>query len=290
MTPLRQRFLDDLRLHHYAPRTIETYLHQVSKFARHFGRSPAQLGAEQVREYLLHIISEGKSWSLFMQVVCALKLLYGVTLNRPDQVPFVPFTRRPKRLPVVLSPEEVLRVLEAAPAGWKRVILQTIYACGLRLGDALKLQVRDIDSARMVIVLRQAKGHKDRMVPLSPQLLAVLRDYWREYRPVSLLFPGRVSGQPLRRDAVRKVLQRLRVQIKLTKVATPHTLRHSYATHMLEAGLDLRTLQIILGHRSLMTTTIYLHVETSRFRQVPALLDRLMLPAPAAVSKPEARP
>jgi integrase/recombinase XerD len=282
MSALRQRLIDDLSLRNYSPRTIEAYVSRVALFAQYFGCSPAQLGIEQVRQFLLELIRLRKSWSVFNQTACALRFFYGVTLNRPDQVPFIPFGKRSQTLPCVLSPEEVLRLLDAAPAGRNRVLLQTIYACGLRLGDALQLQARDIDSARMVVVLRQGKGRKDRLVPLSARLLTVLRESWRQPRPPLWLFPGQSLHRPLTRGSVERMCQQVRSDAKLSKPATPHTLRHSYATHMLEAGVDLRTLQMILGHRSLQTTALYLHVETSRFRSVPGLLERLMLPTPIA--------
>jgi integrase/recombinase XerD len=280
VTPLRRRYTDDLRLHNYAPRTIDAYVARVALFARRFNRSPDRLGPEDVRQYLLDLIRRGRSWSTFSQTVSALKLLYGVTLNRPDAVPMVPFARRPKRLPVVLAPADVLRLFEAAPAGWKRVTLQTLYACGLRIEEALRLRPGDIDSGRMVVVVRQGKGRKDRQVPLSPRLLAVLREYWRDRRPSPWLFPGQDPRRPLCVDSVQKTCRGLVAALGLPKRATPHTLRHSYATHMLEAGADLRTLQVILGHRCLETTAVYLHVETRRFRDLPGLLERLMLPTP----------
>ena len=167
MTPLRQRFIEDLRLRNYARRTIETYVSQVAAFAKHFGRSPDLLGSDQVRNYQLHLLQRKVSWSTFNQSVCALRFLYGTTLGQPEQLPLIPFGKRPKTLPSVLSPAEVLRLLDAAPAGRDRVLLQVAYGCGLRLSELLHLQVRDIDSARMVLHIRQGKGGKDRLVPMS---------------------------------------------------------------------------------------------------------------------------
>jgi site-specific recombinase XerD len=279
MTPLRQRFVDDLRLRNYTPRTIETYVSCVARFARYFGRSPDLLGVEEVREFQLELLRRRVSWCLFNQTVCALRLLYRVTLGRPDVVTMIPYGQRPRVLPTVLSPEEVLRVLDAARPGRDRVLLQTAYACGLRISELVRLRVADIDSARMVVVVRQGKGQKDRLVPLSPRLLEVLRDYWRQQRPALWLFPGRDPGRPLHCGNVQKLCQRIVTRLGLAKRMTPHVLRHSFATHMLEAGVDVRTLQAILGHAGLETTAHYLHIETRRFRQVPGLLDRLMLPA-----------
>jgi integrase/recombinase XerD len=284
VTPLRQRFCDDLRLRNYAPRTIDAYVAGVVRFAKHFGRSPDQLGAEDVRSFQLELLRRRVSWSLFNQTVCALRFFYHVTLQRPDVVKMIPFGKKPKTLPCVLSPEEVLRFIDAAWLSRDRTLLRTAYACGLRIGELLHLRVGDIDSARMVVVVRQGKGGKDRLVPLSPRLLEELRDYWRQYRPKDWLFPGGIPGQPLTGSCVQRLCQRLVVRAGLAKKATPHTLRHSFATHMLEAGVDLLTLKTILGHSDLDTTAHYLHIGARRLQQLPSLLDRLMLPTthPAA--------
>jgi integrase/recombinase XerD len=278
MTPLRQRYIDDLRIRNYAPKTIESYVAGVARFAAHFGRSPDQLGPEEVRSFQLELLRRRVSWSLFNQTVCALRFLYGVTLCRSAQLPLIPYGKKVRTLPCVLSPEEVLRFLDAAPPGRGRVLLQTVYACGLRIGELQGLRVADIDSARRVIVVRAGKGRKDRLVPLSPRLLDVLRDYWRCARPTLWLFPGRDPRRPLHSSNVQRLCQRLVVRLGLSKRVTPHTLRHSFATHMLEAGVDVRTLQAILGHADLVTTAHYLHIETRRFQRLPGLLERLMLP------------
>jgi integrase/recombinase XerD len=280
MTPLRQRFLDDLRIRNYAPKTIEAYVTAVARFARHFGRSPDTLGAEDVRTFQLHLLEQHTSWSQFNQIVCGLRLFYALTLQRPDVVRLIPYGKKPRTLPCVLSPEEVLRLFQAARPGRDRVLLQTAYACGLRLGELLSLRLGDVDSARMVLHVRQGKGRKDRLVPLSPRLLEELRGYWRQYRPRDLLFPGMSPGQPLCDAAVQRMCQRTVARAELGKRATLHTLRHSFATHMLEAGIDLVTLQRLLGHNSLQTTAHYLHVSTQRLQQTPRLLDLLALPRP----------
>jgi site-specific recombinase XerD len=283
MTPLRQRFIDDMRLRNHSPRTIETYVRQVASFARHFGRSPEELGPEEVRTYQLELLRQQSSWSKFNQSVCALRLLYGVTLGRPEQVPFIRYGKRPQTLPVVLSPEETVQFLEAAEPGRDRTLFQTTYACGLRLSEVTHLQIPDIDSKRMLVNVRQGKGAKDRLVPLSVRLLEVLRTYWREYRPRPWLFPGRGGQEPLTGGGVERRFRRTLERSKLTKAATMHTLRHCFATHMLEAGIDLRTLQAMMGHTSLETTMRYLHISSRRLRQAPSLLERLMLPAPKPV-------
>jgi integrase/recombinase XerD len=289
-TPLRQRFIDDLRLRNYALRTIDTYVGRVVAFARHFGRSPDLLGAEEVRRFQLHLLERRASWSSFNQAVCALRFLYGTTLGRPERLPLIPYGKRPKTLPCVLSPEEVARLLEAAAPGRDGVLLETTYACGLRLGEVLGLQASAIDSSRMVVHVRHGKGAKDRLVPLSVHLLADLRDYWRRYRPSTWLFAG-ASGERLCAGTVQRLIKRVLRRAGISKPATMHTLRHSFATHLLEAGVDVLTLQKILGHRQLSTTACYLHLRSDRLRQLPSLLERLTQSArgSAAPSNPAAR-
>jgi integrase/recombinase XerD len=278
MTPLRQRFIDDLRLRNYARRTIDTYVSRIACFAKHFGRSPDRLGADEVRAFQLHLLERRVSWSSFNQAVCALRFFYGTTLGRPEQLPLIPFGKRPKTLPSVLSPAEVLRLLDAATPGRERVLLQVAYGCGLRLSELLHVQVGDIDSARMVIHVRQGKGAKDRLVPMSRRLLDELRAYWRTCRPRPWLFPGHQPGRPLHASNLQRRFGHLVKQVGLSKHCSMHTLRHSYATHLLEAGVDVLTLQALLGHTSLQTTARYLHVSTHRLQHTPSLLDLLVLP------------
>jgi integrase/recombinase XerD len=292
MTPLRQRFIDDLRLRNYARRTIDTYVSRIVAFAKHFGRSPDLLGPDQVRAFQLHLLDRRVSWSSFNQAVCALRFLYGITLGRPEQLPLIPYGKRPKTLPSVLSPDEVLRLLNAASPGRDRVLLHVAYGCGLRLSELLHLQVGDIDSARMVIQVRQGKGAKDRLVPLSRRLLEELRAYWRMCRPRTWLFPGHKPDRPITSSNVQRRFGRLVKKVGLGKHCSMHTLRHSYATHLLEAGVDLLTLKALLGHRSLQTTAHYLHCSTHRLQQTPSLLDLLVVPRPprSPASQPEGQP
>jgi integrase/recombinase XerD len=280
MTPLRQRFIDDLRLRNYSLRTIETYVGQVVAFARHFGRSPDLLGPNEVRVYQLHLLERRVSWSTFNQAVCALRFFYGTTLGRPEQLKSIPYGKRPKTLPSVLSPDEVLRLLNAAAPGRDRLFLQVAYGCGLRLSELMHLRVGDIDSARMVLHVRQGKGAKDRLVPLASRLLEELRAYWRMYRPHAWLFPGHKADQPMSGGNVQRRFGLALKQASLSKRCSMHTLRHSYATHLLEAGVDLVTLKALLGHTSLETTAHYLHLSTRRLQQTPSLLDLLVVPRP----------
>jgi integrase/recombinase XerD len=277
VTALRQRLIDDLRVRNYAPGTIEAYVAGVAKFARHFGRSPDRLGPDDLRAFQVHLVNAGVSWSQFNQIVCGLRFFFAVTLGRPDAVPFIPFGKRPRRLPNVLSPDEVAALLDAAPAGRDRALLQTADACGVRISELLHLRVPDIDSARMVVVVRHGKGAKDRLVPLSARLLGELRAFWQWHRSQTWLFPG-AAGRPLHTGTVQRMFQRVRRRAGLAKAATIHTLRHSFATHLLEAGVDVFTLQRLLGHRSLATTALYLHVSRRLLERTPSLLDLIALP------------
>jgi integrase/recombinase XerD len=286
MTPLRQRFVDDLRLRNFSPKTVSAYVAGVLRFARHFGRSPADLGAEEIRSFQIHLLQQRATWSLYNQTVCALRFLYRVTLGRPDVVQTIPYGKKPKKLPSVLSPEEVVQLIEAAKPGRQRVMVQTAYACGLRMNELLHLRVTDIDSARMVVVVRQGKGSKDRLVPLSPRLLEELRSYWRQYRPATWLFPGLIPDKPVTDGSVYRWFQDLVARAGFHKRVTCHTLRHSFATHLLEAGVDLPTLQALLGHSQMRATVGYLHISTRHLQRVPSLLDLLVIPPP--VSSPPA--
>lgn len=263
MTTLRQRMIEDLRIRNYARRTINTYIAHVRRFADHFGRSPCELGPEEIRQYQLYLVNERQaSWSTFNQAVCALRFLYRVTLSREEIIPQIPYGRREKKLPVVLSVKEVRRLIRAVENVKHRTALMAIYAGGLRLSEGIGLQVSDIDSERMTLRIRQAKGRKDRLVPLSATLLKQLRAYWKQYQPRTVLFPGERSRRALHPTSIQKAFKLARIKVRLAKAASVHTLRHSFATHLLEAGTDLRTIQTILGHSSLNTTAIYLHVRS----------------------------
>ena len=276
MTPLRQRFLEDLQLRNLAPKTIRIYLSSIIRFANYFKRSPEHLGPEDVRAYQLYLRNElHVSWNTFNQAVCALRFLYHTTLGRPDVVTMIPYGKRPKTLPTVLSPGEVATLIEAITHPVHRLGAQTAYACGLRVSEVVRLTVEDIDSARMMIYIRQAKGRKDRCVPLSPRLLESLRDYWREHRPPTWLFPGPGSAGHLHPSTLQRACQQAAQRAGLLKRVRMHTLRHSYATHLLETGIDLPTIQRLLGHSNLRTTLRYLHVRQEHLAATQSPLDRL---------------
>jgi site-specific recombinase XerD len=276
--------LDDLRLRNYAPRTIDTYVGAVAQFARHCGKSPALLGPQEVRDYQLHLLGTHASWSRFNQVVCALRFLYRVSLGRPDVVTMIPYGKRPQTLPAVLSRAEVQRLFAVLPDNRYRTLIRTTYACGLRLSEVMRLRVADVDSSRGVLVIRQGKGRKDRLVPLSPALLAELRAYWRRYRPAEWLFPGQRPGHHLHPAGLQRTLAQLVRRLGLRKGVSVHTLRHSYATHLLEAGVNVLTLQRLLGHRHLSTTARYLHVSAQDLRRTPSPLDALLATPADAVA------
>ena len=277
-TPLRQRMLEELQRRNYSSRTIRLYLRHVAEFAKHFHRSPDQLGAENIRQYQLFLIQEKKlAWSSYNQIVCALRFFYAKTLNRAFLLEEIPFPRTEQRLPLILSREEVARILTAPLHLKTRARLMTIYAAGLRRSEAARLRVNDIDSARMTITVRQGKGQKDRVVMLSPVLLQTLRQYWRHNKPKQWLFPGENPDQPISDNDIFGVFHNAVRRAGITKKVSPHSLRHSFATHLLESGTNLRTIQILLGHRSLKTTARYLHVSQQHVRATASPLDSLNL-------------
>ena len=279
MTPLRQRYRQDRQLRNYPSKTQQVYQECVSLFARHFGKSPELLGPEQIRTYQLYLAHEKKaSWSRFNQTVCALRLLYRHTLHKDWIIQHIPFPRKESRLPQVLSLEEVSRFLQAIPQLKYRILLTTIYATGLRASEALHLEVADIDSPRMSIGVRQGKGHKDRYALLSPKLLVLLREYWKAVRPTRWLFPSSAPERPVSLDSLQEAVRRARRASRLVKRVTAHTLRHSFATHLLESGTNLRVIQVLLGHNSLRTTARYTHVTTAALASTLSPLDSLPTP------------
>jgi site-specific recombinase XerD len=268
--------IEDMKLRNLAPKTIEVYVSRVASFARYFGRSPEALGREEVRSYLLHLVHEKHvCWSSFNQTVSGLRFLYEVTLGREGVLVHIACPKQPKKLPVVLSLEEVARFFAAIVGLKQRAILMTAYAAGLRVSEVVALRVDDIDSQRMVLRIRQAKGRRDRYVMLSPRLLAVLREYWKAARPAEWLFPGDIPGRPLTAGTVRRVCVQAARDAGLGKHVTVHTLRHSFATHLLEAGTDLRTIQVLLGHRNLKTTAVYTHISPLAVETTRSPLDQL---------------
>jgi integrase/recombinase XerD len=266
MTPLRRRMTEDLILRNRTPQTIKAYTGWVADFARYFHTPPDRLGAEHVRSYLLHLVQDRQvSWDVYRQARLALRFFYTVTLGREWVVAQVARPTVPKKLPVVLSTDEMARFLDALENPKHRALLMTAYAGGLRLSEV----------ARMVLHVRQGKGYKDRDVMLSARLLAVLREYWKAYRPRPFLFPGRKPDRPVALRTVQMVCQRALEASGLSKHVHMHTLRHSFATHLLESGTDLRTIQVLLGHRSFGSTARYLHITTATLKSTRSPFDGL---------------
>ena len=286
MTSLRQRMLEDMQVRRLSPFTQRTYVETVARFARHFGRSPERLGPEQIRAYQVYLATERRlATGSLLVAVAALRFLYRVTLRRRwpiDDV--IPAPKKPQSLPVVLSPQEVVRLLDAVKPAKHRAILTTCYAAGLRISEAIGLTVSAIDSERMVLRIAKGKGQKDRYVMLSPKLLAILRAWWKVQRPRHWLFPGERPAAPITRSAVQQACRIAGRRARLAKAVTPHSLRHAFAVHLLEAGTDLRTIQLLLGHRSLQTTARYLRVATTTVCSTASPLD--LLPRPTSRRAP----
>jgi site-specific recombinase XerD len=268
--------IEDMQVRHLAPKTQSSYIQQVFAFARHFGKSPELLGPEDIRTYQLYLIQDKRlSASSLTIATAALRFLYRITLKRTWSVEAIPMPRVPHRLPVILSRQEVAGLLDCVTDAGQHAILTTAYATGLRLSELTRLRVADIDSQRMTLRVEQGKGNKDRYVMLSPRLLEELRRWWRQTRSPLWLFPGTRPEEPICKGAVQKACQQARHRAGLEKHITPHSLRHAFATHLLEAGTDLRTIQLLLGHRSLATTARYLKMATPTVCAAVSPLDRL---------------
>jgi site-specific recombinase XerD len=285
MTDLRKLMLEELERRNYSKATIRAYLAAVGDFARYFRRRPDQLDPDHIRRYQAHLFRERKlTASTVTQRLCALRFFYIKTLKQSWSVELTPYPKRAQQLPSVLSPEEVTRLIEGARTPFHRILLMTLYATGLRRGELANLKVSDIDTARSVIHVLGGKGRKDRDVMLSPKLLEALRAYWRglKVKPKTWLFPGNPSHtaeHPISTKAIWLACRGAAKRAGLHKEVHPHTLRHCFATHLLEAGADLRTIQILLGHRDLEETTIYLHLSQHRLNATASPLDALPLTA-----------
>jgi integrase/recombinase XerD len=280
---------EDMQVRNLSPHTQASYLQQVSLLARYFRKSPDTLTPEHIRTYQIYLTNEKKLAPGSIHVaIAALRFLYKITLKKDwtfeDDIPL---PKKPQKLPVVLSPEEVVHFLSCVDCNKHRVILTTCYAAGLRISEAVRLKAAAIDSARMVVRVEQGKGGKDRFVMLSPKLLEILRSYWRAVRPKEWLFPGIRDDRPITKDAVADACQKALRLSGLSKPVTPHSLRHAFAVHLLESGTNVRTIQLLLGHRSLATTARYLRIATSTVCATSSPLDLLPHPVPA---EPEPTP
>jgi site-specific recombinase XerD len=290
MSPLRQRMTEDMQLRNMSRHTVRAYVDAVARFAAHFKTSPERLGVEHVRQYLLLVNDQrSHSWSRYKITLCAMRFLYETTLGRRGFLDEIPCPKKNSVLPVVLSTEEVDRFFKVIRNLKHRAMMMTAYSAGLRVSELVGLKVRDIDSARQMIRVSQGKGRKDRYVKLSAHLLNVLRDYYRAYRPKEWLFPGEIEGRPITAGDANRACRQYSRRAALGKDVTIHKLRHSFATHLLDAGTDLRTIQVLLGHRSVATTAVYTHVSQKRIASTASPLD-LLYPAPPPPPPPPPPP
>lgn len=277
---LRQRMNEDMRLRNLAPKTRSEYDRWVGKFTFFHGKCPERLGMDEVRDYLVHLMDvEEKSVSSYGVASAALRFLYAKTLRREWALDHIPLPKREKTLPIVPSPQEIAIFIEAAPGVRERTIVMVLYGAGLRTNEVARLRIRDIDSKRMMIRVNQGKGRKDRYVMLSVRLLEELRTYWKAARPTGeWLFPGADSSKPTSSDNVRSVVKRTEKAASLDRAITPRTLRHAFATHLLERGMRLEKIQLLMGHRSIRSTQVYARLATSTVCAEKSPLDILSTP------------
>jgi len=281
VTELRKKMIRDMQLRRFAERTQETYLGVVARFAQHYKQSPDLIPDAKVQDYLLYLLNERKlSWSSCDICANGLQFFYRVTLGRASTF-ILPPRKRAQRLPEILSAAEVGRLFAAVSNLKHRVILMVAYGGGLRLGELVNLKVTDIDSQRMLIRVEQAKGNKDRYTLLSKRLLDELRAYWRVYRPRTWLFPGKTPDKQLHATSIQRAMILAKIKAGIRKTGGIHVLRHCFATHLIEAGTDLRTVQVLMGHRSIESTTRYTRVTANRIRHTASPLDLLARPSQA---------
>jgi integrase/recombinase XerD len=291
ISPLRRRMIEKMTIRNLSPTTRASYIHNVKKFSQYFGRSPDCLGLEDVHTYQVHLVSQGVAWATLNQVVSALRFFYGVTLGRKELPERIAYARRPKTLPVILSPVEVATFLEAVPSRRDRVALTTAYATGMRASEVVGLCTHHIDSSRMVIHVVNGKGGKQRYVMLSPKLLGILRAYWDIERPRRpWLFPGRSGEKPLDPSTLNAACAAAVEATGISKHATLHSLRHAFATHLVEQGVDISIVQALLGHSHLSTTIRYIRVATRAIAAVKSPLEHLTLAVPEMRPQQECGP
>jgi integrase/recombinase XerD len=277
MSPLRRRMIEDMTIRNLSPSTQQSYIYAVAKFSRHFNCSPDRLGMEHVRTYQLHLVENKYSWAHINQAACALRFFYGITLGRKDAFERIVAGKEPEKLPAILSGEEIVRFLAAVSGLRNRVALTTAYAAGLRIGEVARLKVGAIDSKRMLLHIEGGKGGKDRYAMLSPRLLGILRGYWVRARPSLWLFPGQEPGHHVSLGALQSACRAARRCARINKRVTAHSLRHSFATHLLESGTDIRIIQVLLGHSHLETTARYAQVASGLIAGTASPFDRLTL-------------
>jgi integrase/recombinase XerD len=287
ISPLRRRMIEDMTVRKFVEKTQKDYIRHVKGLTIFLGRSPDTATAEDLRRYQLHLTESGVRPPSINGAVSALRFFFSVTLDRSEITKLLTFVAEPRKIPVVLSPEEVARFLEAAPGPKYKAAFSAAYGAGLRVSEVVALKVSDVDSKRMLLRIEQGKGRKDRFAMLSPQLLELLRDWWRIARPQSWLFPGRDRINPLTTRQFNRAVHATAHMAEIAKRVTPHTLRHSFATHLLEQNIDIRVIQVLLGHARLETTSLYTQVATNTIHAVMSPLDRLT-PLRAGRDKPPA--
>jgi len=276
MSTLREKMLEDLQLRGITPRTQKKYIREVRDLANYFKKSPEELGEEEVKKYLVHLLEDRKlSTGTYKNYVAGIKFFYKTTLNREEVVEKIKYPKAKIKLPVVLDLAEVKTLLTVMENLKHRAILTITYSAGLRISETARLKVSDIDSKRMMVRVQQGKGYKDRYTILSQTALECLRQYWRQYRPKEWLFEGQKEGTHICISSIRQIFLEAKERAGITKPASPHTLRHSFATHLIEAGTSLHHVQLLLGHRSPTTTTVYLHVSRMNLAQVTSPLDSI---------------
>jgi integrase/recombinase XerD len=289
VTQLRKQMLEELQRRNYSQTTVKGYLKIVEAFAKYFHRSPDRLGPEQIRAYQVYLFTERKLDARTVgHHTAALRFFFCKTLKRAYPIEEVPYPKAPRRLPTILTQDEAVRLIDAASNLFHRAMLMTVYSTGMRRAEMCQLKVEDIDSERMLIHIRQGKGRRDRDVPLSPKLLETLREYWLWMRPKTYLFPGTINGSRADKPITAKMLWEAREAAQragITKSVRPHLLRHSYATHLLEGGADLPTVQALLGHADLKPTSIYLHLSERHLRAAGTPLDNVELSSPDQVKR-----
>lgn len=277
MSPLRRRMIEDMTIRRFSPKTQHDYVQRIKNFAAFLGRSPDTASFEDVRRYQLHLAAGGVGVPTINQTVSTLRFFFRVTLKRYEIVEHTHVIPEPRKLPVVLSVEEVARLLDAAPGLKYKAALSVAYGAGLRAAEVVSLKVSDIDSTRMIIRVEQGKGGKDRYVMLSPSLLELLRDWWKAARPQGWLFPGRDPAQPMTTRQLNRACHAAAQMAEINKRVSLHTLRHSFATHLLEKNIDVRVIQVLLGHAKLDTTALYTRVATKTISEVMSPLEHIAL-------------
>ena len=273
MTELRSRMIRDLEINGLSKSTQTAYIRHIRDLAKFHKRSPDELSLEDIYQFQYYLKQMNYSFSYYNQAVCAIKFLYSFTLKKDWNINHIPFQRRSKKLPLILSKEEVFELLGVIDSKRDKTIVCLLYSTGIRASELVNLKVSDLDSNRMVINIHQGKGRKDRIVMLAENLLDVLKEYWLESRPETFLFPGKIPGKPLTRKAINNLLKKYSTKAGITKQISPHTLRHSFATHLLEDGANIRVIQFLLGHRNVKTTTIYTHIAKNYINETPSSLS-----------------